>query len=416
MQMRFPEKLIKSFKQAYWLGPLTPVLATLAALFVGAIMLLFLGVNPLLAYANMLEGAFGSQNAIADTLVKATPLLFVAAGICIAFRGGVVNIGGEGQLVAGALAATLAALAFTEWPGWAIIPFCMLVGFFAGALWGAVPGALKAYLNVNEILTTIMMNQIAVQLMNFLLRGPLMDPVQIEQGSYIPQTARFSIATDLPRLVPTRLHLGALIAVIVAGLVWVLLWRTTIGFRIRAVGLSPHAARRAGIRVERYAMLALIFSGALAGLGGATQVLGVNHRMFTDGSATGFTGSAGFNGIVAALFGQLHPLGAIPASVLFGGLIVGANQMQRAMQVPSALITALNGLVVVFVVSSEIWRIQLARKKETEKTIAQLKEQNSITEEIPRDPPNPPTTTSEQASKAPSRSDATHNSTEEAQS
>ncbi len=229
---------------------------------------------------------------------------------------------------------------------------------------GAIPGFLKAYLNVNEILTTIMMNQIAVLGMNYLLSGPMMDPLQIQAGSFIPQTARFPIAADLPRLVPTRLHAGVLLAVITAFLVWALLWRTTIGFRIRAVGLSPQAARRAGIRVERYAVLALLLSGALAGLGGASQVLGVSHRMFTDGSATGFTGSAGFNGIVAALFGQLHPLGTIPASLIFGALLVGANKMQRVVQVPSALITALNGLVVIFVVGSDIWRRRLSRQRE----------------------------------------------------
>jgi ABC-type uncharacterized transport system permease subunit len=347
-----------------WLGPLTPILAALAAFIVGALMLLALGANPLQAYSALIEGAFGSVNSLADTVVKATPLLFVGVGICIAFRGGVINIGGEGQLVAGALAATLAALALPDWPGWAIIPLALTLGFLAGAIWGAIPGALKAYLNVNEILTTIMMNQIAVQGMNFLLSGPLMDPLQVQAGSFIPQTARFSLAADLPRLVPTRLHLGVLLGVVVAVLVWVLLWRTTLGFRIRAVGLSPAAARRSGIRVERYAMLALLLSGALAGLGGAVQVLGVNHRMFTDGSATGFTGGAGFNGIVAALFGQLHPLGTIPASVVFGAMLVGANKMQRAVQVPSALITALNGLVVVFVVGSEIWRRRLARRRE----------------------------------------------------
>jgi simple sugar transport system permease protein len=191
-----------------------------------------------------------------------------------------------------------------------------------------------------------------------------MDPVQIESGSFIPQTARFSVATDLPRLVPTRLHAGVLLAILVAVLVYVLLWRTTLGFRIRAVGLSPKAARRAGIRVERYAVLALLLSGALAGLGGATQVLGVNHRMFTDGSAMGFTGGAGFNGIVAALFGQLHPIGTIPSSFIFGAMLVGANSMQRVVQVPSALITALNGLVVVFVVGSELLRRRMARKRE----------------------------------------------------
>ena len=281
------------FTRINWLGPLTPILAALAAFIVGALMLLALGANPLQAYAALIEGAFGSVNSLADTVVKATPLLFVGVGICIAFRGGVINIGGEGQLVVGALAATVATLALPDWPSWAIIPLALTLGFLGGAVWGAIPGALKAYLNVNEILTTIMMNQIAVQGMNYLLSGSLMDPLQVQVGSFIPQTARFSAAADLPRLVPTRLHLGVLIGLIVAVLVWALLWRTTLGFRIRAVGLSPAAARRSGIRVERYAMLALLLSGALAGLGGAVQVLGVNHRMFTDGSATGFTGGAG---------------------------------------------------------------------------------------------------------------------------
>jgi general nucleoside transport system permease protein len=152
------------------------------------------------------------------------------------------------------------------------------------------------------------------------------------------------------------LHLGALIAVILAILVYILLWRTTLGYRIRAVGQNPHAARYAGIKVQRYVLLALLLSGAFSGLAGATQVYGVNYRMITDGSASGFTGSAGFNGIVAALFGQLHPIWSIPASILFGALLVGANKMQRMVQVPSALVIALNGLVVVFVVSSEIWR------------------------------------------------------------
>jgi simple sugar transport system permease protein len=173
-------------------------------------------------------------------------------------------------------------------------------------------------------------------------------------------------AFDLPRLIPTRLHLGALIAVILAVLVYILLWRTTIGYRIRAVGQNPHASRYAGIDVKRQIVLALLLSGAFAGLAGAIQVFGVNHRMITDGSATGFTGSAGFNGIVAALFGQLHPLGTIPASFLFGALLVGANKLQRVVQVPSAVIIALNGLVVIFVVSSEIWRRRRETKRRTE--------------------------------------------------
>lgn len=374
---------IRRRKPIYWLGPLMPVLAVLAALLAGAVMLLLLGVNPLVAYTALIQGAFGSPNAIADTLVKATPLLLVGAGICIAFRGGVINVGGEGQLVLGALAATICAISLKSSPSWVIIPAALVLGFLAGAAWGAIPGALKAYLNVNEILTTIMLNAIAIQIMNYLLSGPLMDPVQITEGSFIPQTERFPLAADLPRLVPTRLHAGVILAVIVAILVWLLLWRTTIGFRIRAVGLSPKAARRAGIRVERYGMLALTLSGALAGLAGAVQVLGVNHRMFTDGSAAGFTGSAGFNGIVAALFGQLHPIGTIPASFFFGGLIVGANKMQRVTQVPTSMIIVLNGLLVIFVVSSEIWRRRLARQKEMEELAATFHPEEDKVEATP---------------------------------
>ncbi len=340
-----------------------PLFATLAALVVGAFMLLALGANPLVAYNALLDGAFGSVNSLADTLVRATPLLFVGVGICIAFRGGVINIGGEGQFVAGALCGTLVGLAFPNGPALIIVPLAFLAGVLGGAVWGGIPGLLKAHFNVNEILSTVMMNQIATQGMNFLLIGPLIDPVQLERASRIPQTARISAAFSLPRLVPTRLHLGTLIAVLMAVLVYILLWRTTLGYRIRAVGLNPEASRYAGINVARHIALSLALSGALAGLAGAVQVFGVNFRMFTDGSATGFTGSAGFHGIVAALFGQLHPLGTIPAAFLFGGLLVGANRMQRAVQVPSAFIITLNGLVVVFVVSTELWRQQRARRR-----------------------------------------------------
>jgi simple sugar transport system permease protein len=340
-----------------------PVIATLAALAVGAVMLVLLRANPIEAYAALWDGAFGSTNAFAETLVKATPLLLVGLGICISFRGDVINIGGEGQMIVGALMATTVGLVFTEWPGWIVILLAMLAGFLGGAIWGGIPGVLKAYFRVNEILSTVMMNAIAVQLMNFLLRGPMIDPSQAELASKIPQTARLMESFRLWRWVPTRLHLGALIAVILAVLVYILLWRTTIGYRIRAVGQNPNASRYAGIKVNRYVVLALLLSGAFAGLAGAIQVYGVNYRMITDGSATGFTGSAGFNGIVAALFGQLHPIGTIPASVLFGALLVGANKMQRVVQVPSALVTALNGLVVVFVVSSEIWRRRRQRRR-----------------------------------------------------
>ena len=218
---------------------LLPVFAVLAALAVGAVMLIILGANPLEAFGALLEGAFGSTNALADTVVKATPLLLIGLGICISFRGNVINIGGEGQMIVGALLSTALGLAFPEMPGFLMITMALVVGFIGGAIWGGVPGALKAYFGVNEILSTIMMNAIAVQLMNFLLAGPMIDPVQASSASKIPQTARLAKAFDLPRLIPTRLHLGALIAVILAVLVYILLWRTTLGYRIRAVGENP---------------------------------------------------------------------------------------------------------------------------------------------------------------------------------
>ncbi|MDD2922780.1 MAG: ABC transporter permease [Anaerolineales bacterium] len=361
---------------------LLPVIATLAALAVGAVMLLFLKVNPVEAYAALWDGAFGSTNAFAETLVKATPLLLVALGICISFRGDVINIGGEGQMIIGGLLATWVGLTFTNAPGWLVITSAMIAGFLGGAIWGGIPGYLKAYFNVNEILSTVMMNAIAVQIMNFMLRGPMIDPVQAQKASKIPQTARLIESFRLARLMPpTRLHFGLIIAVALAVLVYILLWRTTLGYRIRAVGLNPSASKYAGIKVQRYIVMALLLSGAFAGLAGAVQVYGVNYRMITDGSASGFTSNSGFNGIVAALFGQLHPLWSILASVLFGALLVGANQMQRVVQAPSALITALNGLVVVFVVSSEFLRRRRQRQR-----LAQANKENPPPADAPDRP------------------------------
>ncbi|HSR33371.1 MAG TPA: ABC transporter permease [Anaerolineae bacterium] len=359
---------MKRFNASRIMDALLPVFATLAALAVGAVMLVLLGANPITAYGALIEGAFGSGNSLAETAAKAVPLLLVGLGICISFRANVINIGGEGQMIIGAIFGTVIGLALSGAPGWLVVPLALLAGFGGGALWGAIPGALKAYFNVNEILSTVMMNAIAVQIMNYLLRGPLIDPAQADLASKIPQTAALDAAFRLPRLVPTRLHLGALLAIILAVGVYYLLWRTTLGYRIRAVGQNPDASRYGGIRVRRTIVIALLLSGAFAGLAGVIQVYGLNYRMITDGSATGFTGSAGFNGIVAALFGQLHPIGTIPASFFFGALLVGANKLQRVMQVPSAFITALNGLVVVFVVGSDIWRRRRQRRRQLQAT------------------------------------------------
>ena len=204
-----------------------------------------------------------------------------------------------------------------------------------------------------------MMNAIALQLMNLLIRGPLIDQAGVTAGTYLAQSERLPEQVWLTRLVPqTLLHTGTIIAVVLAVVVYIFLWRTTIGYRIRAVGLNPDASRFAGINVPFYQALSLTLAGGFAGLAGAVEVIGVQHRLLE-----GITSGYGFSGIVAALFGGLHPLGLIPASVLFGGLLVGADKMQRAVQVPSALIDAILGLVVLFVVGSLYATKKLAARR-----------------------------------------------------
>ncbi|MDH4279207.1 MAG: ABC transporter permease, partial [Acidimicrobiia bacterium] len=204
--------------------------AVLAALFVGAVMILALGANPIVGYTALVRGAFGSGDALADTAVRAMPLLLVGVGICIAFRANVINIGGEGQIIAGALMSTVTALAVGGLPPFLLIPTVLVAGMIGGGIWGAIPGSLKAYLGVNEILSTIMLNIVAVQIMNYLLRDPLIDPLEIERGTRIPQTQRLSKNADLPVLFDgTRLHLGVVVAIIAAVVAWAFLWRTTIG-------------------------------------------------------------------------------------------------------------------------------------------------------------------------------------------
>ncbi len=330
----------------------------IVALLLGVVMMVALGANPLTGYHALFDGAFVGNYALSATAVKAAPLLLVGVGICIAFRANMLNIGGEGQLAAGGLAGSATALALPNLPSIVLIPLVLLAGAAGGAAWGAIAGFLKAYFNVNEILSTIMLNLVAVQVMNYLLAGPMVDKTQNSTYGLIPETRLLPHNSWLPILIHgTQLHLGVLIAVVVAVAAYVLLWRTSFGFRLRAVGISREAANYAGIHVKRTMTVAMALSGAMCGLGGSMLVFGsIAHRMVTDGSLTGFTGSDGFNGIVVALFGALSPLWTIVSAFLFGGLLVGGDALQVATGVPADMVTALEGLVVVFVVSLEYMR------------------------------------------------------------
>jgi len=328
--------------------------ALLIALLCGAILFLLAGANPLQAYAVMftrpLKGIFG----LTEILVRATPLMIVALGIAISFRSGILNIGGEGQILIGAIIGAAVALNLPTMPKYLHLTLIFAASFLGGALWGGIAGWMRAYFSVNEILSTVMLNYIAIQIYTFLIRGPMIDPQEIKYGTGVPQTASLPRTLWLRKLIPgARLHTGIILAVILAVLVYVFLWKTPIGYRMRAVGAEAKASRYAGINVPKYLFLAMFLAGGLAGLAGAVEVCGVHHRGLESISA-----GYGFSGIVVALFGGLHPLGIIPASMLFGLLIIGADMMQRSVEVPAAIIMSIQGLIILAIVGSQVFLTQ----------------------------------------------------------
>jgi len=336
------------------------VVALAAAVGLGALVLVVLGVDPLATYAAIVSQPLSDAFGWSEVLVRTVPLILVALGIAVAFRTGVFNIGAEGQLLMGVLAATATALALPGLPKPLLLPLVLLAGTLGGALWGGLAGWLKAHLGVNEILSTVMLNYVAAQFYGWLLRGPMIDPEELVMGSGTPQSVRLPVDAWLDRLVPgTRLHAGLIVALILAGLVWVLLWRTTAGYRLRAAGTAPKAARYAGIPVGKTLVGAMVISGALAGLAGAVEVTGVHHRAI-EGISSGY----GFSGIVVALFGFLHPAGILLAAFVFSVLIVGTEMTQRSLGVPAQMVLVLQGAVILALVSAQaFWADHYSRQR-----------------------------------------------------
>lgn len=326
-------------------------LSLLLALLLGAVLFMIAGANPIKAYGVMFTAPLQDIFGITEIFVRAAPLLLVALGISISFRSGILNIGGEGQILVGAIFGLLPAL-YAPQVHWSImIPLIFAASFTGGALWGGIAGWMKAYLDVNEILSTVMLNYVAIQIYNFLIRGPMMDKQEIVYGTGASQTARIAREYWLTKLIPgARMHSGMIIAAILAVIVFFFLWKTIYGYRMRSVGAEIRASRYAGINTRWYLLLAMLLAGGFAGLAGAVEILGVHHRGLESISA-----GYGFSGIVVALFGGLHPLGAIPASIIFGLLIVGADMMQRAVHVPAYIILAIQGLIILAIVSSNVF-------------------------------------------------------------
>lgn len=335
---------------------LVPLISFLVSLTLGAVLLLLSGANPLTTYAAMAKGAFGSWRNITETLVKAAPLMLTGLGVSIAFRMRFWNIGAEGQLVMGGVAAAWVGLFWSRvLPEWTLLPLALLVGVLAGALWAGVPAALKAALKVDETLTTLMLNYVAILYYQYLFNGPWRDP----EGYGFPGTAQFPAAAWLPRL-SGRLHVGLIFALLLAGVLWFVFKYTRWGFELKIIGENQTAARYLGIKLGRNIVLALLLSGALSGLAGAGEVLGISHRL-QQGLSLGY----GYTAIIVAWMAQLNPLAVVFVAILMAALLVGGDQVQIMMGLPSSVGVVLQGMILIPMLAGSLfteYRMRVVRK------------------------------------------------------
>ncbi len=321
------------------LKPLAPVASLLLAIVLSSILLLLSGANPLVAYGVMLKGAFGGPRQITETLLKATPLLIIGLGMTVAFRSKVWNIGAEGQYYIGALCGSALALKLPNLSPALLIPLMLGAGILGGMLWAYIVGLFHIKRGMNLIIGTLMMNYIGILLTQYVARVPLREP-----NGFLPESAQFSANAQIPTLFGTRLHWGVLLAFLLVGIIYVVLWRTPLGFHLRAVGAGLSVARCAGINTNRSILTALMISGSLAGLAGIIEVSYTYSRLKGE-----ISDSYGFAGILVALLGQLHPVGVLISSILFSALIVGAQALNVVLQIPSSAAQVLQALIVLLV-------------------------------------------------------------------
>jgi general nucleoside transport system permease protein len=330
---------------------LLPLVSVLLGLAAGAVAVILAGANPIDAYTALFQGAFTNRNGFTETLVATIPYVFLGLSVLIGFRAGLFNIGGQGQLLLGGIFAAFIGYRVTGLPPVAHATIALLAGILGGFLWGAIPGILKARTGAHEVITTIMLNYVAAALLDFLVnKGPMSDPTRA-----IPQTPPILRSATLPIIVPSsRLHLGLFLALLAVPVVWFLLERTTVGFRIRAVGLNAVAARASGISVARTMVTVMGISGAVAGLAGAVEVLGV-EGVLTPSLASGLA----FDAIAVALLAGSNPFAILPSALLFGALRSGSSFMQLQTQVSTDLISVVQAAVIVFVAAPLLVRFIL---------------------------------------------------------
>lgn len=322
-----------------------PILGAFVGLLIGGLLIWITGSNPIDAYWIMFKGAFGGGRQITETLLKATPILLIGLGMTVAFRARVWNIGGEGQYFMGALLGGLIALYWTDLPQPLLWLALMAAGVIGGLLWALIPAVFKIRFGMNEIISTLMLNYIASLLMIYLTRGPLQEP-----GGVLPVSAKFATATMLPVIPGTRIHLGVFLAFLLTPLIYTLLWKTPLGFRLRAVGSRPSVAEYAGINVNKAIISALLISGGLAGLAGITEVLMIHTRL----KGT-ISGGYGFSAVLVALLGRMNPFGVMVASIFFAALIIGAETMHVLSGVPPELADAIQAVIVLSVLAVHAW-------------------------------------------------------------
>jgi len=338
-----------------------PILSIVLAFIIGMLIILSLGANPLQAMGYLFLGAFGTVTNVANTVVRAMPLMFCGLCTCFAYRCGVFNLGGQGQFLFGAMAAIAVAL-LSPVQGFPVAVLAVVAGTVAGGIWGLIPGLLKVWRGLNEMITTIMMNYVATLFMGFVYTSAL------REGS-VPQTAPVPDATQIARIFPSlRITWGIVIAVLVGIMSWYFLFKTSKGFQLRAVGFNPVASQFNGFPVNRYRLMAFIVSGAIAGMGGACDILGTQFRLIN-----GYGGSYGFDGVAIALIAQLDPIATMIVAYFFAVLRVGSLTMQVGSGVPTSVIDIIQALVIVFAVAGsammhlpevKLFFAKLFRKKE----------------------------------------------------